>query len=105
MNPTLEAVSEETEADEEGCLSFPKLYADVTRPVGIRVAFQDLRGRPRKLELAGFPARLFQHEFDHLQGVLFVDRMDAANVAKIRPGLRELEAAGAARGWTVPAPH
>lgn len=63
----------------EGCLSLPGLYAeDVPRAERIRVAFQDEEGRERVLELEGYMARVFQHEMDHLEGVLFFERLPKA---------------------------
>jgi peptide deformylase len=60
---------------EEGCLSIPGIYADVERSEWIRVEAADEDGKPISLELRGFPARVVQHEMDHLDGVLFVDRL------------------------------
>jgi len=59
----------------EGCLSVPGLRGWVERPQHVRVTALDLDGRPIELELSGFLATVFQHEFDHLDGVLYVDRM------------------------------
>ena len=60
---------------EEGCLSFPAIRGDVVRPDAIVVKFQDERGLPHVLECDGLLARCIQHEVDHLNGVLFIDRM------------------------------
>lgn len=63
----------------EGCLSLPGLYSEeVPRAERIRVAFQDEEGRPRALELEGYMARVFQHEIDHLDGILFFERLPKA---------------------------
>ena len=70
---------------EEGCLSFPQIRGDVMRPDGIAVKFQDERGVPHVLECDGLFARCIQHEVDHLNGVLFIDRMEK----KVRAGLEE----------------
>jgi peptide deformylase len=59
----------------EGCLSVPGLRGYVERPQHVRVTYQDLKGKPHVLELKGFPATVFQHEFDHLDGVLYIDRI------------------------------
>jgi peptide deformylase len=61
---------------EEGCLSFPKIRGDVTRPDAIVVKFQDERGVPHILKCDGLFSRCIQHEVDHLNGVLFIERMD-----------------------------
>jgi peptide deformylase len=61
---------------EEGCLSFPKIRGDVPRPDAIVVTFQDERGVPHTLKCDGLFSRCIQHEADHLNGVLFIDRMD-----------------------------
>lgn len=74
INPVLRAVSEDQESAWEGCLSFAELSVLVPRPLGIRVEYLDRRGQLRSLELEDFPARVFQHEFDHLNGVLTIDR-------------------------------
>ena len=75
-----------TELYEEGCLSFPKIRGDVERPTVITVKFQDERGVPHVLKCDGLFARCIQHEADHLNGVLFIDRMDK----KTRTGLDEV---------------
>jgi len=77
---------------EEGCLSFPGIYAEVVRPDGCKVAAQDLEGNELELELEGFPSRVIQHEYDHLQGILLVDRMSAADKLRHRAALDELVA-------------
>ena len=60
----------------EGCLSFPEIYGDVTRPEQVRVKAMDGRGKPIKFVCGGLLARCIQHETDHLHGILFIDRMD-----------------------------
>lgn len=83
-NPEITFVPKtETYLYEEGCLSFPKIRGDVPRPDAITVKFQDERGVPHVLSCDGLFARCIQHEADHLNGVLFIDRMDK----KIRAGL------------------
>jgi len=74
INPRITAVSPQQAAAWEGCLSFPELLVLVERPVGVRISYLDRQGDPRTLELADFPARVVQHELDHLNGVLTVDR-------------------------------
>lgn len=74
INPRLVQVSEEKESAWEGCLSFPELSVLVPRHKQVRVEYLSLDGEQRILDLAGFPARVVQHEYDHLDGVLTIDR-------------------------------
>ena len=67
VNPVIAKSSKIKETDEEGCLSFPGIYAEVQRPVSVKVKAQDLQGKKISLQLKDFEARVFQHEFDHLQ--------------------------------------
>jgi peptide deformylase len=76
INPTLTPVCEETDEFFEGCLSVEGYSAMVRRHRAVRVQTLDGRGKPVELELEGWPARIVQHELDHLAGVLYVDRMD-----------------------------
>ena len=78
------------EIDEEGCLSFPKIRGDVARPEAITVKFQDERGVPHILMCDGLLARCIQHEADHLNGVLFIDRMDKKLRAELDEVVRTL---------------
>ena len=75
INPEIIAASNELATREEGCLSLPNQYADVTRPDGVRVRFQDAAGRMRTEDMEGLLATCVQHEIDHLNGVLFVDHL------------------------------
>lgn len=80
MNPKLELGSAK-ELGEEGCLSFPRLRGDIRRSCAIKVSYMDLDGKTVTVETDGLLARAFQHEIDHLNGILFIDRMNA--VAKV----------------------
>lgn len=75
VNPDVIERSAETATREEGCLSLPGQYADVTRPAVVKVRFQDLSGARRELVADGLLAACLQHEIDHLDGVLFVDHI------------------------------
>jgi peptide deformylase len=75
---------------EEGCLSFPEIRGDVIRPEAITARFQDERGVPHELECDGLLARCIQHEVDHLNGVLFIDRMDRATRAGVDDAVKAL---------------
>lgn len=76
VNPEIEERSETTEKDIEGCLSIPETRVEVERPVTVTVSGQDLSGEPVRVEAEGLLARIFQHEIDHLDGVLILDRTD-----------------------------
>jgi peptide deformylase len=90
-NPVLTIVAGVDElASEEGCLSFPHIRGDVTRPAEIKVRFQDEYGVPHILVCDGLLARCIQHEYDHLQGVLFIDRMEKAARAEINDAVKAL---------------
>ncbi len=83
INPQIIATSQETESYEEGCLSIPKTYEDVIRPSAITVQAKNERGRRFTLEADGLLARVIQHEYDHLEGILFIDRIKADKREKI----------------------
>ena len=93
VNPVVEAVPEATDKYEEGCLSFPDIRGDVIRPDTIRVRFQDLHGQKHEMVCDGLLSRCVQHEVDHLNGVLFIERMSKAVLAKLEPQLKELKKA------------
>lgn len=73
-NPVIEWSSKEEEVAEEGCLSLPLVHVEVERPVHVRVSAQDEYGEPILVEASGLEARVIQHELDHLDGVLILDR-------------------------------
>lgn len=77
INPRLSDLSEEKKKAWEGCLSFLELLVLVPRHARLRVDYLDRTGTPRALELAGFPARVIQHENDHLDGILTIDRAES----------------------------
>lgn len=77
INPEIILTSQEQVSIEEGCLSLPRLYLDVLRPEMIKVQAWNEKGRPFTLEVGGFLARVIQHEYDHLDGILFIDRLKA----------------------------
>lgn len=76
INPVIKKFGTETCAGQEGCLSIPGVYLDVDRPEAIEVSFKDETGRVRTLNATGLLSRCIQHEIDHLNGVLFVDRVE-----------------------------
>lgn len=77
INPEVIARSEELATREEGCLSLPGQYADVTRPARVTVRYSDETGARRQIEAEGLLAACMQHEIDHLDGILFVDHLSA----------------------------
>ncbi len=77
INPEVTAWSEEQATREEGCLSLPGQYADVTRPARVTVRYTDAEGARRQTEAEGLLAACLQHEIDHLNGILFVDHLSA----------------------------
>lgn len=81
-NPEIVAHSKETEVGEEGCLSLPGKYGNVERFERVTVKFFDLDGGSQMLELSGLNARIIQHENDHINGILFVDRMQEMDQRK-----------------------
>ncbi len=79
-------------AGAEGCLSFPEIFCDITRPGQIDVAALNPQGEPIRFRCGGLLARAIQHEYDHLQGILFVDRMALEEKEKLKPELDQLMA-------------
>ena len=77
INPEIVAASKELATREEGCLSLPNMYAEVTRPAKVKLRYLDLEGVRREIEGDGLLAACLQHELDHLDGVLFVDHLSA----------------------------
>jgi peptide deformylase len=90
-NPEVEWSSEEQESVEEGCLSIPGITVDVDRPVHIRVRALDEAGEERLLEASGLEARVIQHEIDHLDGVLILERTTRQQRKEALRELREAE--------------
>jgi peptide deformylase len=105
LNPKLELDAERISGN-EGCLSFPDIHGDVPRAQAIKVRAQKLDGSELVFEATGMLARALQHEVDHLQGVLFIDRMNSAAKASLAGRLKRLQKEGAAspaNGKTRPA--
>jgi len=91
INPEITASSAETSVYNEGCLSIPEVSGDVVRPVAVRLKTRLLDGEAVDIECGGLLARCLQHETDHLDGIMFVDRMDEGDRAEIAEDLRVLE--------------
>lgn len=90
INPVLD-LGKETEEGVEGCLSFPDLSADIVRADRVKVTAKSLEGKPIEFEATGLLSRALQHEVDHLNGVLFIDRMSAASRAALSGKLKRLQ--------------
>jgi peptide deformylase len=89
-NPEITEVSEPTEVEVEGCLSFPGFTADVRRHSAIKVRYQNMKGKWLEETLVDWEARIFQHEYDHLTSTLYIDRLDASERARVQENLVEL---------------
>jgi peptide deformylase len=76
----------------EGCLSFPEIFAEITRPGSVDVKALNQKGKPVEFRCGGLLARAIQHEVDHLNGILFIDRMSRKTKEELRPELDDLQA-------------
>lgn len=92
INPQITAVGKPVSGP-EGCLSFPEIFGEISRPDVIDVEALDKEGRPLQFRCGGLLARAIQHEADHLQGILFIDRMDKKTKDSLRAELDELQSA------------
>jgi peptide deformylase len=92
INPEITPVSEPVTSG-EGCLSFPEIFGDISRPGVVDVKALDARGKPISFRCGGLLARAAQHETDHLNGILFIDRMDKKTKTELQPELDKLQAA------------
>jgi peptide deformylase len=91
INPELQ-LDDEVEIGTEGCLSFPEITAEIPRALKVKVNAQDLNGNRVEFEAAGLLGRAVQHETDHLNGILFIDRMSSAAKAALAGKLKRLAA-------------
>ena len=91
INPQFKPCGEPV-AGPEGSLSFPEMYADITRPESIEVTASNEHGQRLEFRCGGLLARVVQHEYDHLQGILFIDRMTKEDKTELKPQLEELQA-------------
>ena len=90
LNPEL-SLGKETDVALEGCLSFPEITADIRRAISVVARAQTLEGETLEIEASGLLARALQHEVDHLNGVLFIDRMSAATKVALRSRLKRMQ--------------
>jgi len=88
INPEIIERGGEPVTMQEGCLSLPEAWADVTRPDWIKARYQTVEGEEVHEKLDGYPSRVFQHEFDHLVGVLFIDRLRLADRIALKDTLQ-----------------
>jgi peptide deformylase len=89
LNPKI-ALDDETNISTEGCLSFPEITAEIERSVAVNVLTETLEGEPIQIEATGLLARALQHEVDHLNGILFIDRMSSVAKATLQSRLKRL---------------
>lgn len=101
INPVLSDRSG-SEVDEEGCLSIPSVYDDVRRAQRLHVEAQDVEGKPLVFDAEGYMARVLQHEVDHLDGVLFVDRLSLLKRQFLRKALDALARGEMPEGYVAP---
>ncbi len=92
INPEITPAGEAMKGG-EGCLSFPEIFAEISRPGTVDVKALDAKGKPIAFRCGGLLARAVQHETDHLNGLLFIDRMDKKTKAELQPELDDLQAA------------
>jgi peptide deformylase len=90
INPQIDLGSE-TETGTEGCLSFPEITGEIERAKSVTVRAQNLNGDPIEIETTGFLARAIQHEVDHLNGILFIDRVSSAAKTSLSSKLKRLQ--------------
>jgi peptide deformylase len=90
LNPKIR-LDEEVSSGNEGCLSFPDITAEIDRAVSVEVEAQTLEGETVRIEAAGLLARALQHELDHLNGILFIDRMSSVAKASLSSRLKRLQ--------------
>jgi len=91
INPTIKSFSDEISSFNEGCLSLPNLRGEVNRPKAIEIVYYDINMKEQKIEADDLLARVIQHEYDHLQGILFTDRLDKNLKEKIKPELLKIK--------------
>ena len=90
-NPKVSIIDSSEDVYEEGCLSFPDVRGKVTRPIGVRCEFQDTEGNSHILDATGLLGRCILHESDHLNGELFIDRMDKRDLQRMTPRIKKIK--------------
>jgi peptide deformylase len=94
INPVLSGFDGELQSHDEGCLSLPGIRGEIRRQPKAVIEALDLEGKPFRMESGDFIARVWQHEFDHLEGILIIDRMTALDRLRVRRAVKELESGG-----------
>lgn len=92
LNPEVKPVNDPVKGP-EGCLSFPEIYADIVRPESVDVTVTTLDGKTKSFRAGGLLSRAIQHENDHLNGILFIDRMDRRTKQDLKPEIDDIQAA------------
>jgi peptide deformylase len=92
INPQIKPFGD-LETGPEGCLSFPEIYADITRPGSVEVIAQNAQGERFEFKAGGLLSRAIQHEYDHLQGILFIDRMSTKVRAEVQDEIETIQIA------------
>lgn len=100
VNPAIVSYSKVTDIHEEGCLSVPEIFAPVERPVSVVLESGLIDGSTVRAECGGFLARVIQHELDHLDGTLFIDRLAPEILEEIKPNLEALKKLGHKNNFT-----
>src|SRR4030066_1631376 len=90
INPKIISRSDDNDSIEEGCLSIPELRAEVIRPKSVFVSFYDVNMKEHTIEADELFARVIQHEYDHLQGILFIDKIDDSVLKKLKKELHKI---------------
>lgn len=90
VNPKIVEFSDAKDVETEGCLSFPGMNGDVERSKWIKVEAQNTKGKKIKKKFKGWEARIFQHEYDHLDGTVYIDRLSEEGRTEVQPVLDEL---------------
>jgi peptide deformylase len=91
INPKIVEFTKENWIEQEGCLSIPKIYEDVSRPIAIKIEAQDVNGQVFTEDLSGWEAKTFLHENDHINGVLFIDRVFGKRRKELDPLLNDIK--------------
>ena len=91
LNPKITELSEDIVEIEEGCLSLPFIRSKVARPKGVQIVYQDLNLTEHKMEPEGVIARVIQHEYDHLNGIYFTDRLDPEIQKRLKRTLKKIK--------------
>ena len=90
VNPKVTIIDPTEDVYEEGCLSFPDVRGNVNRPIGVKCEFQDVEGNPHEIECDGLLGRCILHEVDHLNGELFIDKMDKRHLKKMETRIKKI---------------